>query len=431
VWRSITLRNFKLFDEQGVAVDLRPVTVLIGANGAGKSSVLQALALLKQSKASQTLILQGPHLNLGSYRDVAHNQNEDLRMGIEVSADYAPADSDIAEIHPMFDAGSFDYKAEFVRGGALQTHSGTLNGERDIVLQGEWDARVASPTFPLPMREGIGYQLAPIQQISIPFQINSVSVPPDDYLWTRVTEQLISRLHTVFSLLEKTYLVPPIRGLDRPSYGVLPGIPELDYPAGWGPESQATYVVNAFAYQPELSAHVARYLQEVLGPDALQIRPRLAPNQQVSAETFVEGININLVNEAFGLNQLLLPLIGFARAGEGSVITIEEPEIHLHPKAQVALCGLFVELVKARRGQLILTTHSEHIIIGLLNAVTARRLPSTEISIYEFSRVNQTTRARRLEVNEFGQISGGLKGFMDVDIESLNDYLNSRFGQRE
>jgi hypothetical protein len=90
--RSIHLRNFKRYGEEGARFTLAPVTLLLGPNSAGKSTLLQALLLLKQSWESDSasltsllhLDLQGPLVDLGHSRNVVHRHDESRVIEIEL-----------------------------------------------------------------------------------------------------------------------------------------------------------------------------------------------------------------------------------------------------------------------------------------------------------------------------------------------------------
>jgi predicted ATPase len=139
---------------------------------------------------------------------------------------------------------------------------------------------------------------------------------------------------------------------------------------------------------------------------------------------------INLVNEAFGLNQLVPLLVALSITPPDSVIGIEEPEIHLHPKAQAALCDIFVDIVMHERKQIIITTHSEHILMSLLTSVAKGKMQPTDLAVYELQRQEDIALAERLEVNQFGQIAGGLKGFLETDLDEIGDLIKARFSQK-
>ena len=72
--RTIRVVGFKSL--KNVVIDFSKITVLIGLNGSGKSSVIQALGILKQSLGNNKLITSAPLLNLGTFEDIStHNQS--------------------------------------------------------------------------------------------------------------------------------------------------------------------------------------------------------------------------------------------------------------------------------------------------------------------------------------------------------------------
>jgi predicted ATPase len=77
----------------------------------------------------------------------------------------------------------------------------------------------------------------------------------------------------------------------------------------------------------------------------------------------------------------------------------------------------------------MLTTHSEHILVGLLNAVAAGRLGKGDLAVYEFQVAEGRVRPRRLEVEEGGRIQGDLSGFMEVELDEIGEYLAARLGK--
>ena len=65
---------------------------------------------------------------------------------------------------------------------------------------------------------------------------------------------------------------------------------------------------------------------------------------------------------------------------------IEEPEIHLHPKAQAELAEVLTEEAKANGKQMIMATHSEHILSRLLTLVAENKLSRDELAVYSFEK---------------------------------------------
>ena len=68
--------------------------------------------------------------------------------------------------------------------------------------------------------------------------------------------------------------------------------------------------------------------------------------------------------------------------------------------------------------------------MSLLTSVAKRKMQPTDLAVYEFQRQEDTARAERLEVNQFGQIAGGLKGFLETDLDEIGDLIKARFSQK-
>jgi len=142
--------------------------------------------------------------------------------------------------------------------------------------------------------------------------------------------------------------------------------------------------------------------------------------------------SINFALEAFGASQLAYLLAYVLSAGEGSTICIEEPEIHLHPASQARLVKKLVEIAKERGLQLIITTHSEHILLKFLNLVVAKEVSKDDLRVYYFERDPEkpVTKVEELQVTESGELVGGLKGFFEHEVRMLEEFLKARASSR-
>lgn len=154
------------------------------------------------------------------------------------------------------------------------------------------------------------------------------------------------------------------------------------------------------------------------------MRIKLIPDKRVSAEAY-NGSRTNLVNEGFGANQLMVLLAQMVVAPEGSLLGIEEPEIHLHPRAQAMLAEIFAELATREGKQILLTTHNEHILIGLLTQVAEGKLKPEDLAVYYFDKEGPAAKATKLAVDEKGGLKGGLRGFFEADIEQAERRLQA------
>lgn len=104
-------------------------------------------------------------------------------------------------------------------------------------------------------------------------------------------------------------------------------------------------------------------------------------------------------------------------------ICIEEAEIHLHPELMDKLVNVFIEIVKEEEKSFIISTHNEHIVLSLLNKVAQKKINSNDIKIYYFSKYGKRVKIEKQEVNEKGQIKGGLKGFYETELREVKEFF--------
>jgi predicted ATPase len=135
------------------------------------------------------------------------------------------------------------------------------------------------------------------------------------------------------------------------------------------------------------------------------------------------GFVCDLVNEGFGTNQLVTILTKALRE-EMHTICIEESEIHLHPELMDKLVDVFVRIAQEEEKSFIISTHSEHIVLSLLNEVAKNRIKPEDVCIYYLSKDGKETKIERQEVNEKGQIKGGLKGFYEAELKQVKEFFS-------
>lgn len=137
-----------------------------------------------------------------------------------------------------------------------------------------------------------------------------------------------------------------------------------------------------------------------------------------------KGFTTDLVNEGFGVNQTLYMLIKLLKKNT-SLAFIEEPEIHLHPSAQRKLVDVFAEIVEKENKQIFLTTHSENIVSAVLTKIATGELNKNDVQFLMAHVENDETKITVQEVNDKGQIEGGLMSFMETELSYLKTLLGA------
>ena len=217
-------------------------------------------------------------------------------------------------------------------------------------------------------------------------------------------------------------MVPAARGLTRGVYAL--GTESSDDISGAnGLGAQEDNTATTLAYSRREVEKVSHLMRQITG---VGFRVDIVPPQ--SAKPVSESLagDLSILAEGFGTNALVHLLFEIVRTVPGATVLIEEPEIHLHPKAQADLASVLAEEAKSGGKQMIITTHSEHVVGRFLTLVAEGTLSADELAIYSFEKdENGVCSASEIEVTDRGQVSGGLKSFFETDLDEMRRYVEA------
>lgn len=132
-----------------------------------------------------------------------------------------------------------------------------------------------------------------------------------------------------------------------------------------------------------------------------------------------ESASVFLTDVGFGVSQILPVLVLLFYVPEGSTVILEQPEIHLHPAVQAGLADVFIDAIKRRKVQIILESHSEHLLQRLQRRIAEEVINQEEIKLYFTSIEEGRSKLTTLELDEYGNIGNWPKGFFgDAFAES-------------
>ena len=348
---NITLGNFKCFGN--LSVNPKLITVLIGPNGTGKSGVLQALMLLKQSKDDlRSLKLQG---DLVWFAPEAFKlQSPDaasIPVGLSLSGCWHIESETVdSQVDFSIDLGYWgDARLNDKRGRTtFRIHGRECQMFFD---QAERSARVNTPLGSIFYQEGNG-----INNFMLTGYSGLVEALPE--VWEQISQ-------APANTMAKMKIVPAARALGRGSYQLGPEL-FADISGGEGLGKQEENMATTLAYSRRDVEKVSHLMKQVTG---VGFRTDTVPPQSAKPISEARAGDFSLVAEGFGTNILVPLLFEVVRAVPGATVLIEEPEVHLHPKAQADLASVLVEEAKADNKQVIMTTHSEHVAGRLLTLV--------------------------------------------------------------
>lgn len=168
---------------------------------------------------------------------------------------------------------------------------------------------------------------------------------------------------------------------------------------------------------------------------------KISPNIKIKIEPIGEDLKLqyrfnrventitedmSALNTGFGITYVLPILISILSAKQNSIILIENPEAHIHPKGQAILMELMARAVSLGV-QIIIETHSDHIINGSLVALKNEIINPEHLAIFYFSRDenNHIAISHSLDISKSGHIKRPPKGFfdqIDIDLRTITGF---------
>lgn len=425
---GLKVERFKIVSS--AELRLAPITLLIGGNNTGKSTVLQALALLAQSVGRRELQTDGPYVDLGGTPTALLNRSSRVGDGWSIEVTWEDPGVEIgfqcrSVLEAPFAATEGRVRVDVAGGVTVRAWNSTV-GPR-IEFDGPHVATALGPNQ-LTSDQRFGHLPRPTQVDAGPPELTTRVLEDPDALAAYVRTTAAAYLYDEFATrpgiartLSGYRYVGPDRHFTHAAYELSEQVPSV-------PLHQQD-LANALAYDRDVRRGVDQRCREIFGFG-------------VSAD-FAQGRNVDLVatsedGEAYSLNHMgsgFGQVVWIAvylelqrRAANGSVplVGIEEAELHLHPAAQPRVARMLAAYAKSGVQQ-ILTTQSEHLLIALLQLVTTGDLDAADLAVYHMD----GGAAERLQVDERGRLSGGLKGFFEANEAELLAHLEALIDPEE
>jgi predicted ATPase len=136
-------------------------------------------------------------------------------------------------------------------------------------------------------------------------------------------------------------------------------------------------------------------------------------------------MDVALPDVGFGVSQVLPALVQAFYYAPGSTVWMEQPEIHLHPQVQAELADVFISAIHAyedgqpRNVQLIIETHSEHLLNRLQRRIAEGELRADEVAIYFAKSTDAEATLETLQVDEFGEITNWPRDFFGDEMADI------------
>jgi len=412
---QISVSGFKSINREQ-SIEIRPLTILAGANSSGKSSIMQPLLLMKQTLEASydpgPLLLDGPNVRFTSLNQLL-TKKPNQANALQVDVSYGQESLTIV------------FKKEPDKG---------LNIERMTITSNE----ITTYLHPEMTQDQIMSFMLARENVSLGFLregnfegnvdrgrcflvldfTNKSNHGLVRISWSDLAEKVIQRI----------IHLPGLRGNPERTYpltSVGPNFPGTfeNYAASviaqWQSEKEKGKI-EKLSRDFERLGLTWKVTARAINDTQVEIQVGRLPRATKSARDLVSIADVGL-----GISQTLPVLVALIVAEPGQLVYLEQPELHLHPRAQTALAQILADA--ARRGvRVVAETHSSLLILGIQTLVAEGQLSPELVKLHWFKRTGDgSTEVQSADLDETGAFGEWPEDFAEVALQAESRYLDA------
>ena len=430
----LRLKNFKSWEDTG-EIALKPITGLFGTNSSGKSSLIQALLLLKQTADSAD---RGPvfhfgdsrtYVDLGDFASVVHGHKANSKL--EISLNWR-----MENRHRVQHAVTRGRIAQSRRLGFRVASRMETNRRITGPVVDEMSYSVGSVAFGMRLENGIEYKpfvkntdFRFVRHGEKPREITSLDncygFPPELWANFQNVDFLANLEYRLESRLRSVHYLGPLRARPERVY-TWSGARPTD--VGQVGENAIDALLasrerNEINGKPTLNleAYVAEWLKKLGLIHDFRIEPVAKGSRlfEVKIRKLPGAAESLITDVGFGVSQVLPALVLCFYVPEGSTVILEQPEIHLHPLAQSGLADAFIEASKRRKVQIIVESHSEHLLNRLQRRIAEEEISHDDVGLYFCEPGDGASKLHTLKLDKFGNIANWPENFFGDQFREI------------
>ncbi|HAI68380.1 MAG TPA: hypothetical protein DCM38_02965 [Gammaproteobacteria bacterium] len=394
---NILSENFRCFAGKH-SINIRPLTILVGENSAGKSTFLAALSVISDfSSYPGKPRFDRPPYDLGGFDTIVSHSNkgttfslgfeiqtDDKALGIiaRYSANLGQATLCTLRIESQYGCITLNYEDNTLRCQLSQFQE--LKGQNaQIDLDRE--------------------QIPPLKLKSIELLLAAIlNASEDKILLLKLLQPIMQMSRLIESVSFAGISVAPIRSKPKRTYDHLMTDydPEGDHipyaiARAFQKDEQTLKALNQFGQESGLFNEISvKNLGDKHDPFQLHVRM-----SELSAE-----ISVNLTDVGYGVSQSLPIIVQSVLRSGSDYLLLQQPEVHLHPRAQAALGSFFVQQVTENNKRFVIETHSDYLLDRIRQAVASGLIMPQQVSIIFFDKPLLETTLHHLSLDDNGNI---------------------------
>lgn len=439
--QKINFENFKSWADPG-PIRFGRITGFFGTNSSGKSSIIQNILLFKQTAESldRTRVLhfgdERSLIDLGTYTDLIYRHDGSLPLYFNI--DWT-TEKPIEVLDParkstvLLSSSDMSFEVEISQHGERESLRLAVNelqyslGDATFGLR----ERPADPGSYDLVSEGIAIKRRPGRPWPLPEPIKNYGFPDQVANYFQNADFLADLALAFEDLMGEISYVGPLRENPHRIY-----FWSGERPATVGPRGDLAVEAILAARSEErkigrgtgrgrryvlFETRIASWLEEMGLIESFAVRPigRGRKEYEVRVRKVAEGPEVLITDVGFGVSQVLPVIVQCYYAPENSLIVFEQPEIHLHPSVQAALADVFIDAAVERNVQILVESHSEHLLRRLQRRIAEEAVSSRDVALYFTSIDAGDSHLEPLDVDEFGNIRNWPEGFFGDELGEL------------
>lgn len=452
---QLRIQNFKGWKDTGT-IRLAPISLFFGANSSGKSSIEQFLMMLKQTVESpdrKAVFYPGGKnsaVQLGSYQEMVFHHDPKNKIAFDYRWTLA---EELKFKDPLsdqsFSGDELDFSAEVELSDATKNllqvakfkyrllNKDTQSLSIDLSRKSNKREYTASTEqYTLVRKKMRAWALKNV--------VRFYGFPDEVIAYYQNAEFVQSLNFAHEKLFSSIYYLGPLRTKAERLYTWSGIAPES---VGFAGENTVTAILAArnrkisLGYKKQAKPFeeiIALKLKEMGLIEEFKVNPISQQRQEYEVKVRTKGAEdwVDLPDVGFGISQVLPVLVQCFYAPAGSIILMEQPEIHLHPSAQSALADVMIDVINSRENgisrdiQLVIETHSEHFLRRLQRRIAEDSLSEEKVSVY-FANISKTPATLEpLKIDIFGNIQNWPENFFGDEMGDIVEHAKAAMNKR-
>ncbi len=440
---ALILENFRCFAGR-IEAPIRPLTLLVGENSTGKTSFLAAMRATHELRSGTAPDFNGEPFRLGSYDQIANYRGGRAgratsfivgqRFTVDRRRRRRPRRGVLKKGASL---GSTEIRIEARLASANEqpaiSELQISSGKHKLVVRvpvGDQSVASFSSDDRVIFERTIDHQQGSLTRLSedLGFILRTLSFEDQEEDSVRWIDNDTEQFHVLIdSTLYSPYMDPqpyafaPVRTNPRRTYDPTKETPDPE--GGHIPMMLARLLgdsaasgfkdgIEQFGRTSGLYSSLSVHKLGQQGSDPFQIQVKHS-----------RGPRRNLIDVGYGVSQAIPIIADCLSAEHGSTLLIQQPEVHLHPRAQAAMGSFFGQLAESRRNQVVVETHSDYLVDRVCMSVRDEEIKASDVMILYFEQGQRGVKIHPIEVDAAGRVVTVPDGYRSFFLEEQRRFF--------